>query len=134
MYSNESPAVVIDNGSGLCKAGICGDDFPSVSIPTIVGQRNLQSKAWNMNDKPYYFGKDALENRSILDIKYPIQRGIITDWDSMEKLWHHCIYDKLKASPEEHTFLISERICVNIQLPLILRQIEKKQLKLCLIQ
>lgn len=29
--------VVIDNGSGMCKAGFSGDDAPTTSFPAIVG-------------------------------------------------------------------------------------------------
>lgn len=29
--------VVIDNGSGMCKAGFSGNDAPSTSFPAIVG-------------------------------------------------------------------------------------------------
>lgn len=29
--------VVIDNGSGVCKAGFAGDDKPSAVFPSIVG-------------------------------------------------------------------------------------------------
>ena len=30
--------IVIDNGSGLCKAGFAGDDFPRAVVPSIVGR------------------------------------------------------------------------------------------------
>ena len=36
--TDETPAVVIDNGSGMCKAGIAGDDAPRNTFPTIVGR------------------------------------------------------------------------------------------------
>ena len=38
MADDIVPAIVIDNGSGFCKAGISGDDTPRCSIPTIVGR------------------------------------------------------------------------------------------------
>jgi actin-related protein len=30
--------IVIDNGSGMCKAGISGDDAPRTAFPSIVGR------------------------------------------------------------------------------------------------
>jgi actin beta/gamma 1 len=30
--------VVIDNGSGMCKAGMSGDDTPKASFPSIIGR------------------------------------------------------------------------------------------------
>ena len=37
MSEEKSPAVVIDNGSGMCKAGMSGDDAPKSSFPAVVG-------------------------------------------------------------------------------------------------
>ncbi len=38
MTDETVPAIVIDNGSGFCKAGLSGDDVPRCSIPTVVGR------------------------------------------------------------------------------------------------
>ena len=39
MYSqDEVVALVIDNGSGMCKAGFAGDDAPRAVFPSIVGR------------------------------------------------------------------------------------------------
>ena len=37
----ENPAVVIDNGSGMIKAGIAGDDAPRTYFPSIVGRPKM---------------------------------------------------------------------------------------------
>ncbi len=37
----EVTAVVIDNGSGLCKAGFAGDDAPRSVLPTVVGRPKM---------------------------------------------------------------------------------------------
>ena len=34
----ETNAIVIDNGSGMCKAGVSGDDAPRASFPAMVGR------------------------------------------------------------------------------------------------
>ncbi len=31
-------ALVVDNGSGMCKAGFAGDDAPRAVFPSIVGR------------------------------------------------------------------------------------------------
>ena len=41
-------------------------------------------------------------------MKFPIERGLITDWDSMEKIWDALFTNELKVSPEEHFVLLSE--------------------------
>ena len=65
-----------------------------MSFPTIVGTARDAAKE-------KYVGHAAFAKRDLLDLKYPIERGIITDWDSMEKIWHH-MFSELKTSPEDH--------------------------------
>ena len=40
-------------------------------------------------------------------MNYPIEHGVITNWDDMELLWRH-IFDELKVSPKEHPILLTE--------------------------
>ena len=42
MCEDEIAALVIDNGSGMIKAGFAGDDAPRTSFPSIVGQPKCQ--------------------------------------------------------------------------------------------
>ena len=35
---DEVQALVVDNGSGMCKAGFAGDDAPRAVFPSIVGR------------------------------------------------------------------------------------------------
>lgn len=39
---DEIAALVVDNGSGMCKAGFAGDDAPRAVFPSIVGRPRHQ--------------------------------------------------------------------------------------------
>lgn len=42
MADEDVAALVIDNGSGMCKAGFAGDDAPRAVFPSIVGRPRHQ--------------------------------------------------------------------------------------------
>ena len=104
----EIAAVVIDNGSGTIKAGLAGEDAPKVDFPTIVGKTKVSGISIALDQKDTFVGEEAYAKRGILDISYPIQNGLMVDWDGMEKIWHHSYFNELKVSPEEHPCLLTE--------------------------
>ncbi|KAK7094552.1 hypothetical protein V1264_006089 [Littorina saxatilis] len=53
-------------------------------------------------------GEEAQSMRGMLPVHHPIQHGIITDWDDMEKIWHYIFHNELRVAPEEHPVLLTE--------------------------
>ncbi|XP_066203830.1 actin-related protein T3 [Saccopteryx leptura] len=105
--SKYQPPVVIDNGSGVIKAGLAGAREPQFIYPNIIGRAKGQSWAAK-GDPELCVGDQAQARRSALSISYPVERGLITSWGDMEITWKHIYDHNLKLKPCDGPVLITE--------------------------
>ena len=79
--------------------------MPTAVFPSIVSRRRgAHLRRWR---DTYYVGDDAQSWRGILALKYPMEHGIVTRWDDMEKIWNYA-FNELEATPNEHPILLTE--------------------------
>ncbi|XP_063063558.1 actin, cytoplasmic 1-like [Engraulis encrasicolus] len=107
MLQDEIAPLVVDNGSGMCRAGFAGDHSPRAVFPSILG-RTIHQGVRDGVGRDAYVGDNAQMMRHKLRLKYPIEHGIITNWDDMEMIWCHTFYDNLRVDPAEHPVLLTE--------------------------
>ena len=59
------------------------------------------------SNQDYFVGHFAEEHRGILKLQYPMEHGVVTDWEAMENIWDYC-YKQLQVDKEEHPVLLTE--------------------------
>ncbi|PNJ47904.1 ACTRT2 isoform 1 [Pongo abelii] len=107
-HALDSPAVIFDNGSGLCKAGLSGEFGPRHIVSSIVGYLKFQAPSAGANQKKYFVGEEALYKQEALQLHSPIERGLITGWDDVERLWKHLFEWELGVKPSDQPLLATE--------------------------
>ncbi|XP_016074710.1 PREDICTED: actin-related protein T2 [Miniopterus natalensis] len=104
----DSPAVIVDNGSGLCKAGLSGEIGPRHIISSVVGYPKFKTAAEGANQKKCFVGEEALHKKGVLHLHHPVERGLVSGWDSMEHLWRHLFEWELGVRASDRPVLMTE--------------------------
>ncbi|XP_060239225.1 uncharacterized protein LOC132653801 [Meriones unguiculatus] len=100
--------VICDYGSGSSKVGFAGTEAPLAVFPTILGKLKYDNLLVGLEKEDWFIGGEAQNNLLHLNLYYPITRGTITNWDNMEKIWHHSFYSVLRIAPDQHPIMITE--------------------------
>ena len=48
-----------------------------------------------------FIGPQAQQYRGLFKINYPLEHGIVTDWDDMERIWQYVYTEELKTVSED---------------------------------
>ena len=92
--------VVLDIGQFAAKCGFAGEDYPSQVFFTIVGKPKYQQIDFDYGgakQDEFYVG-DEIQSIGLYKISYPIEKGIIQDWVSFEKIIDYIFYN-LRVDP-----------------------------------
>jgi actin-related protein 2 len=102
--------VVCDNGTGFVKCGFAGDNFPSYTFPSMVGKplMRFEEEFKDVELKDIMVGDECAKYRSMLEISYPVENGIVKDWKGMGNLWDYTFKERMKIDPKEHKILLTE--------------------------
>jgi len=107
-YDEKGKSIIIDNGTGNIKAALSGEEYSTIIIPSCIGYPKSSDFSYKEKND-YVFGNDIEWMKKDLKIEYPINRGIIQDWDAMEKIWEHVFY-QLHSYPEECNVMLTQPI------------------------
>ena len=79
---DECVALVIDNGSGMCKAGFGGDDAPRSVFPSLVGRPKRLDQHEDRTFQPWMVGR--------LFVFFQQFAFLVLDWSGLAMLQHLC--------------------------------------------
>lgn len=89
--SDTQANIVIDNGSGCIKCGFSSEEAPKSIFPNVISK-----------------DQTIVGDESLPDLIHPVEHGVITKWDEMEKIWQHTFSNELKVNSDERNVLISD--------------------------
>lgn len=105
-----SKVVICDNGTGFVKCGFSGTNFPEAIFPAVIGRPIIRAeeKMGETHMKDIMVGDEAASMRSMLQMSYPMENGIVRNWEDMHHLWDYTFKKLDITHPENHKILLTE--------------------------
>lgn len=100
--------IVVDIGSGYCKAGFSTDKKPRSEFPSIVGNLRHKGSFIGCQDQDTYAGNQAMSKIGLLNVQYPIKYGFIANWNDFTTLLRYTFEDELRVNYAEHPLILTE--------------------------
>mmetsp|Transcript_9565 Transcript_9565/g.11983 ORF Transcript_9565/g.11983 Transcript_9565/m.11983 type:complete len:395 (+) Transcript_9565:43-1227(+) len=107
----DAHCVVCDNGTGFVKVGYASENFPRSIFPSMVGRPILRAEeavAEGITLREVMCGDEAAAVRMSLECTYPVENGIVKNWEDMETLWNYTFYEKLGIEPKDFKIMLTE--------------------------
>ncbi|XP_046434913.1 actin-related protein 2 isoform X2 [Neodiprion virginianus] len=114
MDSQGRKVIVCDNGTGFVKCGYAGSNFPAHIFPSMVGRPIIRAVNKigdiEVKDMPdLMVGDEASKLRSMLEVSYPMENGIVRNWEDMCHVWDYTFgKEKMNINPKECKILLTE--------------------------
>jgi actin-related protein 2 len=86
-------------------------NFPEHQFPSIVGRPILRTEESGNSATPIkdiMCGDEASAARSLLQVTYPMENGIVRRWDDMQHLWDYAFSEKLQIDPSGRKIMLTE--------------------------
>lgn len=102
--------IICDNGTGFVKTGYAGENFPTLIFPSMIGKPILRAEE-EFKDvvlKDIMVGDECAKYRAMLETSYPVDEGIVKDWEGMGHLWDYTFFERMKIDPKDHKIMLTE--------------------------
>ena len=104
--------IIIDIGTSTIKAGLSGQEKPSLIFPNYFGEMKYSKSVgfWKEDDKKQIVGNDCNKYFGVVKLKYPLSHGIFNNKEDINPIFEY-IYSNLDMSIteiKEHPVLIAE--------------------------
>lgn len=63
---------------------------------------------YNICVKDLMVGDEASQLRSMLEVNYPMENGIVRNWEDMKSVWDYTFSDKMQVDPKQCKVLLTE--------------------------
>ncbi|XP_031505052.1 actin-related protein 6 isoform X2 [Nymphaea colorata] len=105
-----SSVVVLDNGGGLCKAGIGGDRDPIAVVPNCMGRSSTGSHHHHGSNKSkkWLVADQLQDSDDVMSIRRPLDRGYLINPDLQKEIWDRIFKALLKVDPSDSSLLLVE--------------------------
>lgn len=106
----EHKPIICDNGTGFVKAGYAGENFPTLIFPSMIGRPLMRAEEEfkDVQLKEIMVGDECAKYRHLLDTSYPVENGIVKDWEGMKHLWDYTFFERMKVDPKDHMIMLTE--------------------------
>jgi centractin len=104
--------IIVDIGTSVVKAGLSGQEKPSLVFPNYFGEMKYAKSigSWKDEDKKDIIGNDCNKYFGVIKLKYPLSHGIFNNPEDISHIFDY-IYNNLDMSIteiKEHPVLITD--------------------------